>query len=91
MLVNPAQPENAKSPMLVTLSGIVTFVSPVQLPNACSLILVTLSGIVTLVSPSATIERPIAYACHTVTNIHACQFLATIERPIALCLSHCLE
>lgn len=30
MLVSPVQPEKAKEPMLVTLSGIVTLVSPVQ-------------------------------------------------------------
>ena len=37
--------------MLVTLSGIVTFVNPVQLAKALEPILVTLSGIVMLVRP----------------------------------------
>ncbi len=30
MLVSPVQPEKARSPMLVTLSGIVMLVRPVQ-------------------------------------------------------------
>ena len=33
-LVSPVQPENASSPMLVTLAGMVTLVSPVQPKNA---------------------------------------------------------
>jgi hypothetical protein len=44
-------PENAPSPMLVTLSGIVTLVKPLHPSNAPSPMLVTLSGIVTLVKP----------------------------------------
>jgi hypothetical protein len=45
------QPSNAPLPMLVTESGIVTFVSPLQYQNAEDPMLVTESGIVTLVSP----------------------------------------
>ena len=33
-LVKPEQPENALSPMLVTLEGIVTLVRPLQPENA---------------------------------------------------------
>ena len=51
MLVSPVQPEKAKEPMLVTLSGIVTLTSPVQREKAFSPILVTLLPIATLVSP----------------------------------------
>ena len=49
MLVRPLQPEKARAPMLVTLSGIVMLASPVQPSKAESPMLVTLSGIVTLV------------------------------------------
>ena len=34
MLVNPLHPENALSPMLVMLSGIVTLVKPLHPENA---------------------------------------------------------
>ena len=51
MLVSPVQPEKAKEPMLVTLSGIVTLTSPVQREKAESPMLVTLSGISMLVNP----------------------------------------
>ena len=44
--VSIGQPLNAESPMLVTLSGIVTEVKPVQPSNALAPMLVTLSGIV---------------------------------------------
>ncbi len=44
--VRPEQPENAKRPMLVTLSGIVTDESPEQPENARAPMLVTPSGIV---------------------------------------------
>ena len=44
--VSIGQPLNAFSPMLVTLSGIVTEVKPVQPSNALAPMLVTLSGIV---------------------------------------------
>ena len=40
MLVSELQPENAESPMLVTLSGIVTLVSELQPSNAESPMLV---------------------------------------------------
>ena len=49
--VSPVQPENADSPMLVTLLPITTLVSPVQSLNASSQILVTLLPITTFVSP----------------------------------------
>lgn len=48
------QPSNARSPMLVTLSGIITEVRFAQLQNARSPILVTLSGIITDVN----LEQP---------------------------------
>lgn len=41
---------NAKTPMLVTLSGRVMLVNPSQLPNASCPILVTLSGMMILVN-----------------------------------------
>ena len=47
MLASPLQPENAESPMLATLFGIVTLVSPLQPENAEDPMPVTLSGIVT--------------------------------------------
>jgi len=43
-LVRPVQPENARSPMLVTASPIVTLVRPVQPENAYGSRLVTLLG-----------------------------------------------
>ena len=49
--VRPLQSQNAPTPMLVTLSGIVTLASPLQPTNAYTPMLVTLLGIVTLVSP----------------------------------------
>ena len=49
--VSPVQPENAASPMEVTLAGRVTLVSPVQPENAYPPKNVTLAGRVTLVSP----------------------------------------
>jgi len=49
-LVNPVQPSNVYYPIIVTLSGIVTFVRLVQFANARTLaMLFTLFGIVTLV------------------------------------------
>ena len=45
----PLQPQNAPSPILVTLLGIVTLVRPLQPENAQSPILVTPFEIVTLV------------------------------------------
>ena len=51
LFVNQSVPENAQSPMLVTLPGIVTLVKPVQFLNAESPMLVTRSGIVMLVKP----------------------------------------
>ena len=49
-LVKLLHPENAPSPILVTLSGIVMFVRLVQLENAQPPILVTPSSMVTLVT-----------------------------------------
>ena len=46
MLVRPLQPEKAKSPMLMTLPGIVIFVRPLQPENALFPMLMTLFGIV---------------------------------------------
>ena len=40
--VKPLHPENAQSPMLVTLSGIVTLVKPLHPENALQPMLVTL-------------------------------------------------
>ena len=53
MLVSPVQPKKAHSPMLVTLSGIVTLVSPVQSSNAEPPMLVTLpsEGMTLVVQP----------------------------------------
>ena len=48
MLVKELQPENALSPILVTLFEIVMFVKELQPSNALSPILVTLSGITIL-------------------------------------------
>ena len=42
--VSPVQPENAPSPMEVTLAGMVTLVSPVQPENAPLPMEVTLEG-----------------------------------------------
>ena len=50
MLVSPVQPENAPSPMLVTLFGISMLVSPVQPENAEPAIPTVPSFIVTDVS-----------------------------------------
>ena len=49
MLLNLLHQENALSPMLVTLSGIVMLVKLSQSENALSPMLVTLSGMVMLV------------------------------------------
>ena len=49
---SPSHPQNVPSPMLVTLSGIVTLVRLLHPQNAQSPMLVTLSGIVTLVRHS---------------------------------------
>ena len=46
MLIKPEQPENADTPILVALSGIVILVKPLDALNAASPILVTLFGIV---------------------------------------------
>ena len=51
MLVNPVQPKNAESPIVVTLDGSSMLVKPAQSWNANSPILVTLDGIVMLVKP----------------------------------------
>ena len=51
ILSNDEHPENASSPIDVTLSGIFILVSPLQPENAYQPIDVTLSGIVILVSP----------------------------------------
>ena len=48
MVSKPVQLSNAPLPMLVTLSGIVTFVSPLHHENALLPMFVTLFGIVTL-------------------------------------------
>lgn len=50
MLVRLLQPENASSPMKVTLLGMLTLVRLVQPPNAHSPMLVTLLGMVILVT-----------------------------------------
>ena len=56
--VSPEQRENAESPMLVILSGIVIDVSPEQPENAQSPMLVTPSGIVIDVSPEQLENAP---------------------------------
>ena len=50
----PLQPENAESPMLVTLDGISMLVRPLQYQNAQFPMLVTPSEITTLLSEDGT-------------------------------------
>ena len=51
LFVNQGVPENASSPMLVTLFGMVMLVKPVQSENALAPMLLTPSGISILVKP----------------------------------------
>ena len=46
LFVNQGVPENASSPMLVTLFGMVMLIKPVQSENALAPMLLTLLGIV---------------------------------------------
>jgi hypothetical protein len=64
--VKPLQPENAFSPIEVTLDGMVTDVKPLQPSNASSPIEVTPDGMVTDVKP---LERSNIYSLLVATLV----------------------
>lgn len=83
MLVKELQCENAPSPMLVTLSGIVMFVSALQPINAQIPMLVTLLPIVTFVSAGQLLNARISDARHAVGDCYACKRSTTVERSVS--------
>ena len=88
-LVRLLQSSNARYPIVVTLSGIVTLVRLLQAQNACASIKVTLSGIVTFVRllHPWNAPNPIAVTLSGIVTLVRLRQFSNVQSPIMITTS----